>query len=117
MTRADSTGLQPAAESPHLSKNTHAAEPRAWLPSILLITLCALWALNLKIPFSTMDDPYFITANRYVRQGLTWESFCWACTTRYGDYWHPVLWFSLMLDESVFGMNSWGFHLTNALFH
>jgi hypothetical protein len=87
------------------------------LAILLLLLLCIPWFYTLTLPFCIVDDPYFIVANRYMQNGLSLEDVSWACSTGYGDYWHPLLWLSLMLDETLFGMKAWGFHLINTLFH
>ncbi|HNL39122.1 MAG TPA: hypothetical protein PKH43_08310, partial [Saprospiraceae bacterium] len=31
--------------------------------------------------------------------------------------WHPLTWLSLELDYELYGLQPWGFHLTNLLLH
>src|SRR5437016_4927360 len=62
------------------------------------------------------DDPFFVTENAYVTQGLTRESFFWSWSATLGFY-HPLTWLSLMLDTTLFGVNPGAFHLTNLWLH
>ncbi len=116
MTTPDADASSIAVVGPELASRSsrRAQNLLAWL---MLLAICTLWLLNLKLPFSVVDDPYFITANKYTNEGLCWDSIKWAFTTDYGDYWHPLMWLSLLLDDTLFGMVPWGFHLTNALLH
>lgn len=63
------------------------------------------------------DDLGFISRNSLVRDGLTWNGFTWAFTTRLMGIWHPVTWLSHMLDCQLFGVAPAGHHLMNLLFH
>lgn len=63
------------------------------------------------------DDLGFISRNSVVRDGLTWNGFTWAFTTRLMGIWHPVTWLSHMLDCQLFGVAPAGHHLMNLLFH
>src|SRR2546425_197381 len=62
------------------------------------------------------DDPFFVTENAYVTQGLTRESFFWSWSATLGFY-HPLTWLSLMLDATLFGIRPGAFHLTNLWLH
>jgi tetratricopeptide (TPR) repeat protein len=63
------------------------------------------------------DDVQYVTGNPHVQSGLTPENIAWAFTTAHSANWHPLTWLSHMLDCQLFGMNAWGHHLTNILFH
>jgi Flp pilus assembly protein TadD len=69
--------------------------------------------------FVIYDDPQYVTENPYVQAGLTWEGLAWAFGQLHGEgtYWHPLTWMSHMLDCRLFGLEPWGHHLTNVLFH
>jgi hypothetical protein len=67
-------------------------------------------------PFLNWDDPTYVTRN----PGLLlsgWDFVRWAFTTFLMGNWNPLVWFSLKLDYSVWGMNPTGFHLTNVTLH
>jgi len=68
-------------------------------PSLLtmgiLLTLLAILTFHafsgaLSCDFVTIDDPYYVTKNIYVKEGLTWESVTWAFTSIEHSNWHPL---------------------------
>ncbi len=67
--------------------------------------------------FVNFDDGLYVTDNPLVQQGLTWDGAVWALQTTHASNWHPVVWFSHMLDCSLFGLFPGGHHLTNLLLH
>jgi tetratricopeptide (TPR) repeat protein len=67
--------------------------------------------------FVNFDDETYVTSNPEVRAGLTAKGIAWAFTTFRADNWHPLTWLSLQLDADLYGVNAWGFHLTNVLLH
>ncbi|MBI3771073.1 MAG: tetratricopeptide repeat protein [Deltaproteobacteria bacterium] len=67
--------------------------------------------------FIAFDDPSYVTANPYVRQGLTARGVRWAFTSTELANWHPLTWLSHMLDVQVFGMYAGGHHLTSVVLH
>jgi protein O-mannosyl-transferase len=71
----------------------------------------------LSCDFVNYDDPDYVTKNLHVKAGLNPTQTIWAFTTFQNANWHPLTWLSLLLDSSVWGINSTGFHLTNVLVH
>ncbi|HEV7921441.1 MAG TPA: hypothetical protein VGR02_11695 [Thermoanaerobaculia bacterium] len=63
--------------------------------------------------FLNYDDAQFVTANEYVRGGLSAEGLGWAFGSAAIGY-YPLTWLSHMLDVQLFGMNA-GAHLLSAL--
>jgi protein O-mannosyl-transferase len=63
------------------------------------------------------DDLGFISRNSLVKDGLTWNGFTWAFTTRLMGIWHPVTWLSHLVDCQLFGVAPAGHHLMNLFFH
>lgn len=86
----------------------------------LLLIICtltfAVYQAVIRHSFLAYDDPFFVTENPYVRQGLTAEGMAWAATATLGFY-HPITWLSLMLDATLFGVQPAAFHLTNLWLH
>ncbi len=83
-----------------------------------LIALALLVYLpTLGYPFLNLDDDIYVTANPWVRQGITWASVRWAFTSTQTMYWHPLTWLSLMLDSSLFGTGPAGYRAVNLLLH
>lgn len=90
--------------------------PRLVALLLALITLAACLPL-LHTDFLRYDDSTYVTNNRVVQNGLTWDGIKWAFTTSRGGFWHPLTWLSHMLDCELFGLNSAAQHYVNALFH
>ena len=67
--------------------------------------------------FVDYDDPFYVTRNPQVLAGLTLDGVKWAFTTMHAGNWIPLVWLSLMLDRSVFGIGAGGFHLVNVALH
>lgn len=88
----------------------------------LIALLLALTTLLVYLPaahfgFVNYDDPYYVTENSVVQNGLTWAGIRWALTTVYANNWHPLTWLSHMADCDLFGLNPAGHHFVNVLFH
>jgi tetratricopeptide (TPR) repeat protein len=83
---------------------------------LALVTLAVYWPV-FHCEFVDYDDDTYITGNRHVQSGLTWESLRWAFTTRYASNWHPLTWISHMLDCQFYGLNPGGHHATNVVLH
>jgi Tfp pilus assembly protein PilF len=89
-----------------------------WLPGLGLIVLTWL-ALGAacRHEFVNYDDPVYVIENKGVHHGLSLDGLRWAFTTYHAANWHPLTWLSLQLDYQLFGLQPWGYHLTNLLLH
>ncbi|MHC4559155.1 MAG: glycosyltransferase family 39 protein, partial [Planctomycetota bacterium] len=81
-----------------------------------LTTLVVYWPVH-NHKFVKYDDDKYITDNRDVQSGLSWQSVRWAFTTGHASNWHPITWLSHMLDCQIFGLRVGAHHLINVLFH
>jgi protein O-mannosyl-transferase len=63
------------------------------------------------------DDGMYVVNNQHVKRALTWENTAWAFSTNDAGNWHPVTWFSHMLDVQLFGLRSGAHHLVNVGIH
>jgi len=90
----------------------------AWLPAVLLglATLAIYWPVT-SHDFVNYDDDIYVVENLHVQAGLSWDSVKWALLNPVNCNWHPVTVLSYMLDCQIFGLNPWGYHLTNVLLH
>lgn len=68
-------------------------------------------------PFTTLDDPKYVTQNSHIKDGLTAGMMFWAFTHGYARNWHPLTWASHALDIQMFGLDPAGHHDENVLFH
>src|ERR1700690_3776760 len=83
---------------------------------LAMMTLAAYWPV-VHCDFVNYDDNLYVTQNRLVQSGLTWEGLRWAFTTRLCFNWHPLTWISHMADCELYGLDPAGHHATNLLFH
>jgi tetratricopeptide (TPR) repeat protein len=74
------------------------------------------WQVNTH-EFINYDDQEYVTENRMVQGGLSWEGLRWAFTTFHAANWHPLTWLSHMLDVELFGMDPGGHHLSSLALH
>ena len=83
---------------------------------LVLVTFAAFGEVR-NHQFIQFDDPYYLTANPAVQEGLTTKGIIRAFTSIYAGYWIPLTWLSHMLDYRIFGWHPGGHHLTNLVFH
>ncbi len=91
------------------------------LALLLFVITAALYSPVHRHPFIDYDDGVYVTNNDHVkyglhRQNLKW-AIEWAMTTYDAANWHPVTWFSHMLDYRLFGGSPAGHHDVNLLLH
>jgi hypothetical protein len=67
--------------------------------------------------FIVFDDPDYVTENRIVQDGITLKGIGWAFTSFHASNWHPVTWWTHMLDVQFFGLQAGGHHLVSAAYH
>jgi len=86
---------------------------------IVLLIVFSLIAFGriLGNDFIYYDDNRLITGNINVQTGFNAESIKWAFTNSRLEYWHPLTWFSIILDWRLFGTNAAGHHLESLLWH
>ncbi len=61
------------------------------------------------------DDKNFI--NNYLYRGLGLRQLKWMATTFFAGPYQPLSWLTLGFDYLVWGMDPFGYHLTNVLLH
>ncbi|MBI9073850.1 MAG: tetratricopeptide repeat protein [Desulfatibacillum sp.] len=90
-----------------------------WVLAVALIgcAVLGIYAQSLGFDFIDLDDGVYVTQNPRVQAGLTADSLRWAFQTLHGGFWIPATWLSFMADQSLFGGDAWGFHLTNLFLH
>lgn len=92
---------------------------------VLFIILCVVLAAITGAVFhrvtsfdlTNLDDFDYVTQNKHVLSGMTWDTVTWAFTTTRSSNWHPVTWLSLALDCELNGLDSGALHLTNLILH
>jgi tetratricopeptide (TPR) repeat protein len=92
-----------------------------WLAAgVCLFLAVAIWLVfgqTTHYEFVNFDDNTYIYENSIVQQGVTVGGLHWALTTVHASNWHPLTWFSHMLDCQFYGLKAGGHHLTNVLLH
>ena len=83
---------------------------------LILATVLVYWPVR-HFQFVNYDDSTIFNDNPFVSDGLTWRNIVWGATTTYYEYWHPLMWWSHMLDCTLFGMNAGPHHLVNLAYH
>jgi len=94
-------------------------------PGQRTVVLCLLLILGTLMlyhpvrhhPFVNYDDNRYVIDNFHVTAGLSWEGAKWAFTSYDESNWHPLTWFSHMLDCELFHLNPAGHHDSNLLLH
>lgn len=81
-----------------------------------VLTLAVYWDVQ-QFDFIHYDDVSYIRDNNQVRSGLTLRGFMWALTDIHTGYWHPLTWFSHMLDWQLFGFHAGGHHWSSVVIH
>ncbi len=83
-----------------------------------LVVLTALAFAPARLhEFILYDDTVYVTENPRVQQGVTPANLWWALTTLDAGYWHPLTWWSHMLDCELFGLAAGGHHVTSVVLH
>jgi Tfp pilus assembly protein PilF len=91
---------------------------RVLTAEVLLVAAVTFVVLlpSLNNPFVRWDDFEVLVNNRHYR-GFAWENIRWMFTTFYMGHYQPLSWLSLALDHALWGMEPFGYHLTNLLLH
>jgi protein O-mannosyl-transferase len=90
----------------------------SWVACCLLALITfAVYSPSLKNSFVNYDDEDYVTRNPEIQKGFTSASVRWAVTTTSHSNWHPLTWFSHMLDYRLFGLNPAGHHFDSLLLH
>ena len=80
------------------------------------LTLVLYWPV-LGHEFINFDTPRYVANNAVVSQGITPAGLVWALTAVEVSNWHPVTWWSHMLDVSVFGLTPGAHHGVSMVLH
>ncbi len=88
-----------------------------WLAPVLvaLLTIAAFFPV-LQNGFVDWDDDVNIVDNLDYR-GLGWQQLRWMFTNFNLGHYQPLSWVTLGLDYVLWGMNPFGYHLTNLILH
>ena len=100
---------------PQSARNSGRSE--ALIVAALAFATLAVYGQVINHQFISLDDDIYIRDNAMVIGGLTLKGMAWAFTTFHAANWHPLTWFSHMVDSQVFGLNAGGHLSVNVLIH
>jgi tetratricopeptide (TPR) repeat protein len=93
------------------------ALPVAGAMLVLVLAVLAAFRPALDAGFQELwDDNANVTQNGFFR-GLDGEHLAWMFTTFRMGHWQPLAWISLALDNAAWGLDPFGYHLTNVVLH
>lgn len=70
----------------------------------------------LKNNFVNWDDTAYVLHNTHIKS-IDINLFRWAFFDFYDNTWFPLTWISLAIDYAFWGLDPWGYHLTNIVLH
>lgn len=83
---------------------------------LIVMTSAVFWQVH-QYEFIDLDDSVYVINNHHLQSGVTSDAIRWSFRTMYAEFWHPVTWFSLMLDYQFYGLNAGGYHVTSIILH
>lgn len=86
------------------------------IPILLVVLTVIAFYPVLQNEFVNWDDDRNIVENPFYR-GLHWTNIRWMFTTFHMGHYHPLTWLTLSIDYLFWGLNPFGYHLTNLLLH
>jgi protein O-mannosyl-transferase len=89
---------------------------RALVVAVVLLLTAFAFQSTLHNELVDWDDEPNLVVNTAYR-GLAWENIHWMFTTAHGGHYQPLSWMSFAVDYKIWGVNAFGFHLTNLLLH
>lgn len=84
---------------------------------LLVLAVLAIYGQTWAFDFVGWDDDKYVRDHRMVLQGLSLHTAWWALTSFDMSNWHPLTWWSYLLDVSLFGPDPAALHLENMLWH
>jgi hypothetical protein len=84
--------------------------------TLVFAVVLAAYLPSLRSGF-VFDDQIYVTGNTDVNRGVTVDGLARALTSGHAANWHPLTWWSHMLDVSLFGLRPAGHHAVNVLLH
>jgi hypothetical protein len=64
----------------------------------------------------TWDDGLYVLRNEHLRE-LSLATVRWAFTSFHANFWCPLTWLSFAVDHALWGLDPFGFHLSNVILH
>jgi hypothetical protein len=86
------------------------------IPGLVAVITFVVFSPALRNGFVNWDDFETIVENQNFR-GFTWSHLRWMFTTFHLGHYQPLSWLTFSLDYRLWGMDAFGYHLTNILLH
>jgi len=86
------------------------------IPGLVALITFVVFSPALRNGFVNWDDLETLVENQNFR-GFTWSHLRWMFTTFHQGHYQPLSWLTFSLDYLVWGMDAFGYHLTNILLH
>lgn len=86
------------------------------IPALTALVVVAAFSSALPGGFQQWDDVVLLVDNPAYR-GLGWSNLKWMFTTNLMGHYMPLTWITYGLDYVVWGLNPYGYHLTNIVLH
>lgn len=83
----------------------------------LILGTAILYAPVRHFAFLNWDDDLYVLENRMVQAGFDASTLAWSFNIGYAGNWHPLTWWSHMLDWQLFGDHAGAHHLVNVAIH
>jgi tetratricopeptide (TPR) repeat protein len=99
------------------SETVPAQSWRSWLaPLLIVVVTLGAFSPALQNDFVNWDDDKILYDNPLYR-GLGWDQLRWMFTTFLMGHYQPLSWVTFAIDYLLWGMDPFGYHLTNVLLH
>ena len=86
------------------------------IPGLVALITFVVFSPALRNGFVNWDDFETIVENQNFR-GFTWSHLRWMFTTFHLGHYQPLSWLTFSLDYLLWGLEPFGYHLTNILLH
>lgn len=114
--KAVPTKAQPSV-SPTSSLPVPGTLPREWIvPLAIAVISFVVFFPALSNQFVHWDDDKMLLENEQFR-GLGANALSWMFSTFHMGHYQPLSWITLAIDYKIWGMEPFGYHLTNLLLH
>jgi tetratricopeptide (TPR) repeat protein len=109
-------GLRLAVAAQTAAPDRAATIREVGIPLVVAAVTFAVFLPSLRNGFVNWDDTTNFLNNPDYR-GLAWENLRWMATTFLLGQWIPLTWLTLGFDYVLWGMEPFGYHLTNLVLH
>ena len=88
----------------------------SWIACFVALVTFVTFLPALRNEFVNWDD-YEVLVENFRYRGLGWEQLSWMFSTFHNGHYQPLSWMTFALDYLIWGMEPFGYHLTNLVLH